>query len=270
MFYVLCFSRASVESPPDITDDDDDARFLGAITDTDMGALQRDDLELRAVINHLEGQESSVPRFLARDLSSFVLRRGVLFKKNFANSNPAWLLVVPASLREEIFQACHDDPTAGHLGYSRTLARIFRNAAFRASRGWVERMMKRSGFSLRRRTTICQKLPVDFEDKLVNFQRYVMKLLRKSRYGLGQICSADETPVYIEMPRTCTVNEGFGRQDKTILTPVMADAGQDGQVEQGHKGFGRQDKTILTPVMADAGQDGQVEQGHKVLQMHQM
>ncbi|KAM7306521.1 Transposon Tf2-6 polyprotein [Ixodes scapularis] len=119
-----CLSRAPVESPPDSTDDDDDARFLGAVTDIDMGALQRDDPELRAVIDHLEGQGSSVPRVLARDLPSFVLRQGVLFKKNFGTSNPPWLLVVPASLREEIFQACHDDPTAGHLGYSRTLARI--------------------------------------------------------------------------------------------------------------------------------------------------
>ncbi|KAM7310060.1 DDE-type integrase/transposase/recombinase [Ixodes scapularis] len=77
-----------------------------------------------AVIDHLQCQGSSVPRVLARDLSSFILRRGVLFKKNFGTSKPAWLLVVPASLREEIFQACHDDPTAGHLGYSRTVARI--------------------------------------------------------------------------------------------------------------------------------------------------
>ena len=119
-----CLSRAPVESPPDSTDDDDDARFLGAVTDTDMGALQRDDPELRAVIDNLEGKGSSVPQVLARDLSSFVLREGVLFKKNFGTSNPAWLLVVPASLREEIFQSCHDDPTAGHLGYSRTLARV--------------------------------------------------------------------------------------------------------------------------------------------------
>ncbi|KAM7298845.1 DDE-type integrase/transposase/recombinase [Ixodes scapularis] len=43
---------------------------------------------------------------------------------NFGPSKTPWLLVVLISLREEIFRACHDDPTAGHLGYSRTLARI--------------------------------------------------------------------------------------------------------------------------------------------------
>ncbi|KAM7303262.1 DDE-type integrase/transposase/recombinase [Ixodes scapularis] len=49
---------------------------------------------------------------------------GVLYKENFSDNSKAWLLVVPSSLQGEIFQACHDDPTAGHLGYSRTLARI--------------------------------------------------------------------------------------------------------------------------------------------------
>ncbi|KAM7305530.1 DDE-type integrase/transposase/recombinase [Ixodes scapularis] len=88
------------------------------------GSTLRDDPELRAVIDYHEGEGSSVPRALARDLPSFVLWRGVLFKKNFGTSHPAWLVVVLASLREEIFQACHDDPTAEHLGYTRTVARI--------------------------------------------------------------------------------------------------------------------------------------------------
>ncbi|KAM7313144.1 DDE-type integrase/transposase/recombinase [Ixodes scapularis] len=49
---------------------------------------------------------------------------GVLNKENFGDNSTPWLLVIPIDLREEIFQACHDDPTSGHLGYSRTLARI--------------------------------------------------------------------------------------------------------------------------------------------------
>ena len=41
---------------------------------------------------------------------------------------------------------------------------------FKASCGCVDRFMRRSGLSLRRRTAICQKLPTDFEEKLVNLQ----------------------------------------------------------------------------------------------------
>ncbi|KAM7288648.1 uncharacterized protein ISCGN_028848 [Ixodes scapularis] len=75
-------------------------------------------------LKSLSSSLHNVSRVFSRDLPSFVLRGGVLFRKNFGTSETPWLLVVPASLREEIFQACHDDPTAGHLGYSRTLARI--------------------------------------------------------------------------------------------------------------------------------------------------
>jgi len=39
------------------------------------------------------------------------------------------------------------------------------NQEFKANRGWVDRFMKRAGLSLRRRTTMCQKFPVDFEKK---------------------------------------------------------------------------------------------------------
>ncbi|KAM7290480.1 DDE-type integrase/transposase/recombinase [Ixodes scapularis] len=119
-----CLSRAPVEAGPACTKEDDDECFLGALDVSDMAALQRDDPELRALIEHLEGQGSAVPRGFVRTLPTFSIRQGVLYKENFSDNNTAWLLVIPSSLREEIFQACHDDPTAGHLGYSRTLARI--------------------------------------------------------------------------------------------------------------------------------------------------
>ncbi|KAM7294021.1 uncharacterized protein ISCGN_023568 [Ixodes scapularis] len=119
-----CLSRAPVEAGPSCTKEDDDECFLGALDVSDMAALQRDDPELRALIEHLEGQGSAVPRGFVRTLPTFSIRQGVLYKENFSDNSTAWLLVVPSSLQEEIFQACHDDPTAGHLGYSRTLARI--------------------------------------------------------------------------------------------------------------------------------------------------
>ena len=38
---------------------------------------------------------------------------------------------------------------------------------FGASRSWVQKFMAREGFSLRRRTSSCQKLPPNVEEKLV-------------------------------------------------------------------------------------------------------
>ncbi|KAM7314928.1 DDE-type integrase/transposase/recombinase [Ixodes scapularis] len=68
--------------------------------------------------------DPELPAPKRRQLVDLLAEYSVLYKENFSDNSTAWLLVVPSSLQEEIFQACHDDPTAGHLGYSRTLARI--------------------------------------------------------------------------------------------------------------------------------------------------
>jgi len=72
--------------------------------------------------------------------------------------------------------------------------------SFKASKNWVKRFMRRHGFSLRRRTTICQKLPADFEHKLTAFQSYVIAVRQRGNFLLGQIGNADETPICFDMP----------------------------------------------------------------------
>lgn len=57
-------------------------------------------------------------------------------------------------------------------------------SAFKASRGWVQKFMRRNGLSLRRRTTICQRLPAEYEERLVVFQRYVLQLRRQKDPGV--------------------------------------------------------------------------------------
>lgn len=105
---------------------------------------------------------------------------------------------------------------------------------FKASRGWCEKFMRREGFSLRRRTSICQKLPADFDDKLVQFQRHVIDLRRRYAYEFKHIGNADETPLYFDMPRNYTVNAkgekqvnilstGYEKQRITVMLCVTAD-----------------------------------------------
>lgn len=105
---------------------------------------------------------------------------------------------------------------------------------FKASRGWLQRFMKRFGFSLRRRTSVCQKLPSDFEEKLIEFQRYVIAKRKEKGYLLGQIGNADQTPVYFDMPVAYTVNEkgakevkvrsaGYEKQRTTVMLCCTAD-----------------------------------------------
>jgi hypothetical protein len=64
---------------------------------------------------------------------------------------------------------------------------------FKASKGWAIRFM-------RRRTTICQKLPKDFEQKLLNYQRYITNLRKTGNFLMGQIANADETAIYLNIP----------------------------------------------------------------------
>ena len=76
---------------------------------------------------------------------------------------------------------------------------------FKASRGWVDRFMRRNGLSLWRRTAVCQKLPTDFEENLVNFQQHVIMLRKRGNFLMGQIGDADETPIWLDMPRNYSV-----------------------------------------------------------------
>lgn len=116
-----CLSRAPVDPP--LQNDDDDA-FLGQISDSNFADKQRADVNLRRVIDFLEGKADSPPKEYRRVTSSLCLRNGILSKKNFGPSNSTYLLVVPENFRQEILQALHDEPTAGHLGFARTLRRI--------------------------------------------------------------------------------------------------------------------------------------------------
>lgn len=117
-----CLSRAPVDSAATEIDNDED--FLGTLSAADFAAQQRADPELRDLIDYLQGRGTEVRRPFTRGLSTFCLHNGVLVKKNFSPTRTEYLLVVPSDLRNEILEACHDDPTSGHLGQARTLARI--------------------------------------------------------------------------------------------------------------------------------------------------
>lgn len=117
-----CLSRAPI--PLTSSDLEQDLPFLGVVDTVRMADLQRADTDLLALIQYLQGADVVIPRPLSRGLTSYCLRNNVLYKKNFENSQETFLLVVPTALRQEVLQACHDDPCAGHLGFTRTLARI--------------------------------------------------------------------------------------------------------------------------------------------------
>uniref|UniRef100_A0A8C9ZJZ3 Pogo transposable element derived with KRAB domain n=1 Tax=Sander lucioperca TaxID=283035 RepID=A0A8C9ZJZ3_SANLU len=93
---------------------------------------------------------------------------------------------------------------------------------FKAGTGWCTRMMRRKGLTLRRRTSLAQRLPSDFEEKLLSFQRYVLKLRKTHSYPLDQIGNADQTPVFFDMPTSVTVAK---KGDKSTMPKEMMPAG---------------------------------------------
>jgi hypothetical protein len=105
---------------------------------------------------------------------------------------------------------------------------------FKASHGWCTRFMKRHGFSLRRRTSVCQKLPSHYEEKLMAYQKYIINLRQKMHYTLEHMGNADETPVYFDMPRNETIDTvgskevklittGYEKQRITVMLAITAD-----------------------------------------------
>jgi len=61
------------------------------------------------------------------------------------------------------------------------------------------------GLALRRRTTISQKFRKDFEQNLLNYQRYITNLRTTGNFLMGQKANADETAIYLDMPPNYTL-----------------------------------------------------------------
>ena len=89
--------------------------------------------------------------------------------------------------------------------------------SFKASQRWCYGFMERSGFSIRRRTTIAQRLPQDYEEKLIKFQRYVIAQRKKHDFELKYIGNADQTPLTFDIVTNSTVSEK-GVKSVSILT----------------------------------------------------
>ncbi|KAF4791822.1 hypothetical protein TURU_127063 [Turdus rufiventris] len=54
---------------------------------------------------------------------------------------------------------------------------------FKAGASWCFRFMKRWQLSVRTRTTVCQQLPADYEEKLVTFRSYCKSKLSEKIYS---------------------------------------------------------------------------------------
>ena len=67
--------------------------------------------------------------------------------------------------------------------------------------------MKRHFLTFRRNTYISQKLPENYLDKIQEFLSYNIKLRSKYWFELDAIANMDETPLYLNVPPSTTVQK---------------------------------------------------------------
>lgn len=73
---------------------------------------------------------------------------------------------------------------------SRLVAKKLKVKDFKGSADWCYAFMRRKNLSIRRRTHIAQKLPEDFEDKVTQFQKFIIKQRKLHDFDLSQIGNA--------------------------------------------------------------------------------
>jgi len=88
---------------------------------------------------------------------------------------------------EEALTAWIEELRGSHARVTRTSIQkkaleLYEGNSFAASRGWLENFFRRNGFSLRRKTTVSQRLPQDVIPKVSSFILHMRKLQLLHQY----------------------------------------------------------------------------------------
>ena len=77
---------------------------------------------------------------------------------------------------------------------------------FTGSTAWLYRFMKRKNLVFRQKMKIAQRFPQELKEKIINFQRMIIRMKQKRNYEKQKIGNMDETPMNLDMPQSRTVN----------------------------------------------------------------
>ncbi|KAH7719676.1 pogo transposable element with KRAB domain-like protein [Aphelenchoides avenae] len=107
------------------------------------------------------------------------------------------------------------------------------------SDGWLQKFMKRNKWTLRAPTSVAQKPPADYQDRVVKFVIAVEAMRKQNKFHSKHVYGADETGVWIN-PTGGLCVEQIGRKDVTVLSAgnaklritVMLTARSDGKREK--------------------------------------
>lgn len=104
------------------------------------------------------------------------------------------------------------------------------NPEFIASSGWLRRFMVRKKISMRRRTTIAQRIPKELGQKVSSYITQIRHLRKTRHHSERNIAAMDETGLWLDMPGRTTLNEQGARtvaikstgHEKDRFTVVLA------------------------------------------------
>lgn len=88
---------------------------------------------------------------------------------------------------------------------------------FAGGPSWCYRFMQRNRLSIRARTTLCQKLPADFQAKVDSFREFVKKQVTEYNVSPDHIINMDEVPLTFDIPMGRSVAEK-GQKSVNIVT----------------------------------------------------
>ncbi|XP_046693224.1 activating transcription factor 7-interacting protein 1 isoform X2 [Silurus meridionalis] len=101
---------------------------------------------------------------------------------------------------------------------AKAIATAMKFEDFRGGPSWCLRFMRRKGLSIRARTTLCQQLPPDYEEKVSNFSKFTHAKIAEHSIGPHDIINMDEVPLTFDLPLTRTVySDG---ESVVTLTPM--------------------------------------------------
>ena len=105
---------------------------------------------------------------------------------------------------------------------------------FKASRGWVDKFLRRFDFVMRQKTTTGQRLPEELSTKVSNFVEFCLKQRIKHALQPEYIGNMDETAIWADMPGTNSIDvkgvktvliltTGHEKNRVTVVLGAMAD-----------------------------------------------
>ena len=78
-------------------------------------------------------------------------------------------------------------------------------ACLALSKGWLDRFLARHKLTLRRTTTVCQKPPAEYVNKICDFIQYVRDMIKERKVKLSHVYGADETSVWLDPPNSTSI-----------------------------------------------------------------